>query len=140
MAASATFALKYRFTATGKFRWFVWIFRRLQGVEVQSQRVELLVTVSRLRNRAALQLAEVFSGRNEVAVSRKELSVLVQSRITHHVSDGTLNHEAGVIKIATVFQPNQIGNLWWISPARTLPRKNSRWHRFPASNHFVDGT
>src|SRR5215467_15464866 len=84
MAAGTTLALEDFLPSLGQGIKLVRVRRRLERIDVERQRIKLLVAVARLRRRVR-QLAEVFSIRDEVTVAPEQLSVLIERGIAHEV-------------------------------------------------------
>src|SRR5881409_3976433 len=136
MATRASFALKYFLSAFGQSVKLVRIRRGLERIDVQRQRIKLLVAVARLRRRVG-QLAEVFSIRNEIAVAPEQLSVLIERGITHEVPDRAMADKPSVIQITPVFDPDQVRQLRCITNARPLPNDDSRGNCPISTRHIV---
>src|SRR5437764_4719200 len=86
MATGASFALKHFLSAPGQCVKLVRIRRRLERIDIQRQRIKLLVAIARPRGWVR-QLAEIFSARDELAIAAKQLSILIERRVAHQVSD-----------------------------------------------------
>src|SRR5580700_2819395 len=85
VASGTAFPLKYLLPALRESVEPVRIRRRPERVNVESQRIKLLIAVARLRAGEA-------SGGDEITVAGKQLRILIERRIAHQVSDRALAH------------------------------------------------
>src|SRR5262249_62176209 len=76
----------------------IWIGRRLQRIDVQGKRIELLIAeTGAVFTDAILRFAGL-----EFSVARNDIQPVVGNDITHQIADRAMTHEAGCIKIPDI--------------------------------------
>src|SRR5262245_2643742 len=123
VARGATGALEYSLTACGKGVELVRVGWRLQRIDVDRQRIELLVAVTRVGDRSTRW--KILGGA-EVAVSREKLRILIQRGVAHQIGDRSVTNQTRVIEVSPIFHADEIRHLGGVPVARPRAWLNAR--------------
>lgn len=66
--------------------------RRLQGIDVKRQRIQLLIAITLLCG-GIRQLAELFAKRYKAVITGQQVGTLIQCRLPHEVADAPMTYE-----------------------------------------------
>ena len=133
MTGVAPFALEHLLAAPGQRVEPVGIGRRLERVNVERERKELLVAIP-----GSNSLCEESSSRlpdtsrpcgNEIAVARQHVHTLIEGGVAHQVGDAPVPHQAAGIQVAPIFDPDQVGELRGGKGARALTGEDASRNR-----------
>src|SRR5262249_46982815 len=90
VASSAALLLENDLSAAGAIIEWIWIGRRLQGIKIQDQSVQLLVAES-----DTVFAKESLAGTwLEIAIISHHVQRIIHSGITHQVTDGSVTHQS----------------------------------------------
>jgi hypothetical protein len=131
MACGAAFASEDRFAARRRRIETIRIRRGVERIDVQRQRIHLLVAVAAVRDESrllgigeGLEIGKI--GGDQSVETGQVVAALVQGRLAHQVDDGPLLLQAGAIQISPILHADNVRQLHGVERAGMVARHHSR--------------
>ena len=122
MTATASLSLEHLLPSPRKRTQAVRIWRGLQGVKKQRERVQLLITIAVQRVRSRIPAAIERRGRTEITIMCEVAGALIDSGVAHQVLDSTVKLESGTVQILAITDPDQIRYLNRVQKGSSVTR------------------